>query len=146
MNRLIVEGARRGEQLTGGALARLFGEPPVSESRRERLDTLEAQRQEAMRRGDDTALGLIEHNLERLFEEARAARTERPRDEQGRFTASAGGDESVSFDGGYRGRQPPPSPGMVAPTSTQLMAAAFAASRQERLEREADVKLVAGNF
>jgi hypothetical protein len=143
MNAAILAGVRRGERLTTSALARLFGEPPVSESRRERLDALEAQRREAMRIGDDTALGLIEHNLDRLFEEARAARTAQPRDAQGRFTASAGGDES--FDGGVRGRQPRPSPGIGIESANDLMQRALSASRAERREREADETVILRN-
>jgi hypothetical protein len=149
MNAMIAEGATRGERLTTGALARLFGEPPVSESSRERLDMLEAERREAMRIGDDAALGLIEHNLDRLFEEARAARTEQPRDAQGRFVgADQHADHSdgpIDFDGGVRGRQPRPSPGIGVESSNDLMQRALSASRVERREREADQTVILRN-
>jgi hypothetical protein len=144
MNRRIVQGVERGQRLTTGALARLAGSQP-QEGQRERLNRVLEERDTAVQRGDDTALGLIDDQLDRLVADARAAHTERPRDEQGRFV-SAGDDESVDFDGGVRGRRPRPSPGMVEPTSTDLMRAAFMASRQERIEREADQTIIAGNI
>lgn len=110
MNRLILAGARRGER-SEGAFARLADSSSMNSgpsSRRERLDALMAEREQAMHSGDEDALGFVEHKIDGLFDESRAA--------------SAESERPTSFDGGVMGRRGPPAPGgMVAETSGQLL-------------------------
>jgi hypothetical protein len=150
MNAMIAEGATRGQRLTMGALARLAGGQPQEESSRARLSRLLAASADARQAGDEIAVAVAENAIDKLIADTRAARAEQPRDDQGRFVgADQHADHSgepLDFDGGVRGRQPRPSPGMVAPSSTQLMAAAFAASRQERLEREQEQTIISANI
>ena len=104
------------------------------------MNRLLSDRDDAMRAGDPDALAFTEHRIDRLFEEVRAARTEQPRDRQtGEF---------ASFDGGVRGRRPPPTPNVHQETAAALFQRALVASRQERAEREADPghTIITNNF
>jgi hypothetical protein len=132
MNQLIVAGARRGERV--GALARLAGSPPLETDtpRQERLNALLADREAAMQSSDADALAFTEHRIDRLFEEARAARMPAESEQGGEQPQPA------RFDGGVRGRRPFPGPGLVQESASQLMLRAMTQSRVERAERDAD--------
>jgi hypothetical protein len=124
MNSMIVAPARSGEHPTG-AVARLGANSP-----RERLSAALDHLDDAHRSGDETAIGYAEHMLDRMIDEARASRSAQPRDpETGQFV-------STGFDGGVH-RVRGPSPGLTIESSRELMARAFVARRQERLEQGA---------
>lgn len=90
-------------------------------SRREHLHVLEAERDAAVRSGDEDAVAYAEHRFDQLVDEARAAR---------RSAESAQG-EQPGFDGGVQ-RRPRPSVGGAMPTATDLMRQALAQSSVER--------------
>jgi hypothetical protein len=94
------------------------GNPALRERLSGALNDLEAAR----RSGDDATIGFAEHRLDTVIHDARQAR-EQPREEDGRF---------AGFDGGVRGRKPPPAPHLQVESSTELMLRAFSASRSER--------------
>jgi hypothetical protein len=94
------------------------GNPALRERLSGALNDLEAAR----RAGDDAKIGFAEHRLDAAMHDARAAR-EQPREEDGRF---------AGFDGGVRGRKPPPIPHLHVESSAELMLRAFSASRSER--------------
>jgi hypothetical protein len=101
----------------------------ATEDRQERLNGLLAEAEDAKRAGDADALAFVEHKIDRLFDEGRAAHAarEQPRDpETGEF---------VSFDGGVS-RRPFPGPGnRTPPSANELIAQAMSASRVERAGR-----------
>jgi hypothetical protein len=143
MNRLIVEGFHQGQRF--GAMARLAGAPSVAEDRREHLNRLLDERDQAMRADDGDALAFVESKIDRLFDQTRQARSDRPRDEQGRFTSTDEDAEAQSWGGGFRGRRSVASPGVQQETAGDLFKRAMAASQQERAERGADEAIIAGN-
>jgi hypothetical protein len=94
------------------------GNPALRERLSGALDDLDR----AKRAGDDATIGFAEHRLDTVIHDARQAR-EQPREEDGRF---------AGFDGGVRGRKPPPVPHLHVESSAELMLRAFSASRSER--------------
>ncbi len=100
------------------------GNPALRERLSGALNDLEAAR----RAGDDATIGFAEHRLDTVIHDARQAR-EQPREEDGRF---------AGFDGGVRGRKPPPVPHMHVESSAELMLRAFSASRFERTQSADD--------
>jgi hypothetical protein len=127
MNRMFVAAARRGERV--GPFGRT-GEPtPSSPVLRERLSAALNDLEAAQRAGDDVMVEVHDSRVDQVVSEARAARAQREqlRDEGGRF---------AGFDGGVRGSHTRPTPGLSQPTSTELLAASFAAHRAERAERD----------
>jgi hypothetical protein len=148
MNAAIVAGVTRGDRLTTGALARLAGGQPQEESPRARLSRLVAASADARQAGDEIALAVAEHAIDKLIADTRAARTEQPRDDQ--VTGSHMGDadhsgEPSDFGGGVR-RQPRPSPGIGIESANDLLQRALSASRAERRERGADETVIVGNW
>jgi hypothetical protein len=126
MNELIVAAAGARRRTPTGAVARLSGGSP-----REQLDGLLAARADAQHAGDDAALGYLDHRIDSLVDGVRAGGAQSRDPKTGQLVA----EPAPSFDGGVRGRRPPPGPGgMVAETSGQLLARslqAFAAERRD---------------
>lgn len=125
MNRMILAGARRGEQHQA-AVARLAGSPPLDTERGEHLEKLLAEHHDAKQAGDAAALAEVEDKLDRLVEEGRAART------------TEDDAAPVGFDGGVQRRSPPASAGMHQQTGSDLFREALTRSRQEATERRVD--------
>lgn len=104
-------------------------------SSQERLNALEATREEATRSGDDTLLAIAEDQINQLLDEARAGR------------ASAEPEQPLpSFDGGVQrgvGRRPG---GVRIESAGELMRRAMTQSRVERAGRNADGRKVVANF
>lgn len=87
---------------TVGLIDKLRTTPPLGNDRAERLHRLVNDHENAIRRGDEVAAAVVDDQLDRLFEEARAAR------EPGAEAASNVGQPPEppapvpSFDGGVR--------------------------------------------
>jgi hypothetical protein len=110
--------------------------PDEAVSRQERLNGLLADREDALRAGDDVALALTDDRIDRLFDESRSAR------EQQQAAAA-------SFDGGVRGRGgiAPPAGGATQASANDLLIRSLAQSRVERAERDADPgQTIVANF
>ncbi|MGA2319733.1 MAG: hypothetical protein ABSG95_03190 [Solirubrobacteraceae bacterium] len=101
MNREIL--AQAGKGIHHGTLARSGGQP-TNPDRALKLEQLEGAHAEAVRAGSEVEAAAFSLSIDRLLDDARAARTEAPRNEDGTFASS---------DGGVRGRQPKPNPGGV---------------------------------
>jgi hypothetical protein len=135
MNRMFVEAASRGERPAAGMFARLTGSPdrnvqPDTDTRQERLNAAFADRELAMEAGDADALAFTEHRIDRIVDEARAARKPAEPDQ--------GAPQPAAFDGGFRGRRSFQPRSGSEPTATQLLQLAMIASRAQRAQREAD--------
>jgi len=128
MNELIVRSARRGER-SRGLIDRLQGATPLGDERQRALNEQMTAYETAARHGDDIGAELADTRIERLLNDARAARQQ------------ADQPPTSSFDGGSHGaRTVAPPPQMRGPeTAGQLFAAAMTASRLERAERGDDV-------
>lgn len=146
MNRAILAGARRGTRVTG-ALARLASPPLDADrgeavSRQERLNGLLAEREDATRSSDADALAFVEHKIDKLFDDARtAARAGRETTEP-----EPGRGQPSGFDGGPRGRQAPPVPGVHVESAASLFHRAMLKSREERAGRDADEHTIVANI
>lgn len=130
--------AFRSKAGTVGTFASTEGEPsPVDPALRERLSGALNDLEGAQRRGDPAEIGFAEFCVDKLRDEARAARLgeppagERPRNDDGTFAPT-------SSDGGVRGRGTvkPPAGMRPEPTAGALMGQAIRRSREERRERE----------
>jgi hypothetical protein len=132
MNRLFVETASRGDRT--GALAKLglAGSPSLDtgHARRERLAGALNELEAAQRSGDNTAVAICEHRLDRAVEESRAAR--KPDAGEG------AGQPQPGWDGGVRQRRSPPQPGFQQESAASIFVRAMQTSKQERAERDAD--------
>ena len=142
MNALFVHAANRGKQ--AGALARLTGSPPLDTDtpRSEKLNRLLSDLETAKQAEDADALAFVEHRIDRLFEESRAA---------GKAAEAEQATEQpppASFDGCVRQRRPFQPGSGSEPTSTQLLLQAIVAGRAERARRDADdgQTIIARNF
>jgi hypothetical protein len=138
MNQMFLDAGRRGKHV--GVLSRLTGEPtPTSSALRERLSSALNSLEAAKRAGDDVMVDVHESMVDRVVEEARAAR--KP-DESGE-----GAGQPQRFDGGVRGRRSPPSRGLSQESASSLFVRAMVTSQQERTEREADAgQTITANF
>jgi hypothetical protein len=126
MNELFASAARRGKHV--GVLSRLTGEPtPTSSALRERLSSALNSLEAAQRAGDDVMVDVCESMVDRVVQEARAART----------PDEGAGQPQPTFDGGVRGRRSPPQRGLGQESASSLFVRAMVTSQRERAEREA---------
>jgi hypothetical protein len=132
MNQRIIGAAHRGEQTSGG-VARLSGQ--VTRKSEEMNQVLDALKR-AEGRGDEEDQAFLEHKLDSLIEESRAARQE-AQDERFRDPNTGQFITASDFDGGVRRApgQSRPTPGAYPESSNQLFCRMVSASHQARRER-----------
>jgi hypothetical protein len=136
MNQLIVAGARRGERRLRMPFARSGGESSTTTAvLRERLSGALDDLERAKRAGDPDEVDFHEFRVDRIRAEAQAART----------AAEPEQPPAGRFDGGFRGRKPPPAPGGAPLTGNALFRQAITQSRVERAERDADEQTIVVN-
>lgn len=107
MNAMIVQAAR------GKHRGRVNSSTVDTGSRLDHLHALEAEHDAAMRSGDADAVSFVEHKIDTLIDESRAARS-----------------PAEGFGGGVQ-RRPRPRVGGASPTANQLMVEAMIQSRVE---------------
>lgn len=122
MNDFIRRAARRGER--SGVMARLASAGPLGENRQAALNAAMADAELAIKHGDAVGREMAEARIDRLFDEARAAREP---------TQEAATEPPVRLDGGVRGRRGvAPPPRLAVESAGQLFARAMRQSVEER--------------
>jgi hypothetical protein len=139
MNQMMVAHLNAGVNV-GTMAARASAQPSLSEVMHERLSAALTELERAERGKDPDAVAYANHLVDRLTEEARAARTEQPRNPDGTFAPPP------EFDGGVRRtRDSERRHTHQQESATSLMARAMMTSRQERTERGEEQTLIASN-
>lgn len=125
MNGAIKSAFDRSSGTTGAMMAKLTGEAVTPSRQAEALSVALSDSESARRSGNADDMALADHILDERIAAARAARTEQPRDDQGRFD---GGVRSTS-----RGGVKAPAGGQQE-SANQLFQKMVQQSRQERQE------------
>jgi hypothetical protein len=130
MNQLIVRAARRGAGVMDRLPARL------DEQRASEFHEALSAAERAIKAGDATGRDIAEARLDRILDDARAARQEAA----GQPTPELAG---PGFDGGVRGRRRErPTPGIYVESAGQLFQRAMKQSLVERAERGDDERVI----